>query len=69
MQKNIGRFKSPVRIRSDGGHQFISRDFQVFLFKFVVQHVVSTHCSAQSNGHGEAKLTTMKIEEPQHENY
>ena len=49
-----------MKIKSDGGPQFISSTLQKFLQRYGVQHVMSTPCFAQSNGHAEAAVKSIK---------
>ena len=50
----------PVRLRSDGGPQFISQLFKNFLRKYGVHHIVSSPHNPQSNGHAEAAVKNVK---------
>ena len=50
----------PVRLRTDGGPQFKSREVAAFLKRWGVAHVFSTPYYAQSNGHAEAAVKTVK---------
>ena len=50
----------PVRLRTDGGPQFKSREIAAFLRRWGVAHVFSTPYYAQSNGHAEAAVKTIK---------
>ena len=50
----------PVRLRTDGGPQYKSREVAAFLKRWGVQHVMSTPYYPQSNGHAEAAVKTMK---------
>ena len=50
----------PEVLRTDGGPQFASREFRVFLEKFGVTHEMSTPYYAQSNGHAESAVKNMK---------
>ena len=50
----------PVRLRTDGGPQFTSRDFAAFLDRWGVRHVVSSPHYPQSNGHAEAAVKSVK---------
>ncbi|XP_043223982.1 uncharacterized protein K02A2.6-like [Amphibalanus amphitrite] len=50
----------PVRLRTDGGPQFKSREIAAFLKRWGVVHVFSTPYYAQSNGHAEAAVKTIK---------
>lgn len=50
----------PVRLRTDGGPQFTSREFQEFLKRWNVRHIVASPHHPQSNGHAEAAVKTMK---------
>uniref|UniRef100_A0A0P4VQ24 RNA-directed DNA polymerase n=2 Tax=Scylla olivacea TaxID=85551 RepID=A0A0P4VQ24_SCYOL len=50
----------PVRLRTDGGPQFTSRDFQDFLRRWGVRHEVSSPHYPQSNGHAEAAVKSVK---------
>ena len=50
----------PVRLRSDGGPQFASREFAEFTVKWGVEIVHSTPYYPQSNGRAEAAVKAMK---------
>lgn len=50
----------PVRLRTDGGPQYKNRDVAAFLKRWGVVHVFSTPYYAQSNGHAEAMVKTLK---------
>ncbi|XP_050709713.1 uncharacterized protein LOC126994436 [Eriocheir sinensis] len=50
----------PVRLRTDGGPQFTSRDFTEFLARWGVKHVVTSPYHPQSNGHAEAAVKSIK---------
>ena len=50
----------PLRLRTDGGPQFTSRDFEDFLKRWGVHHVVSSPHYPQSNGHAEAAVKSVK---------
>ena len=50
----------PVRLRTDGGPQFSSTEFQSFLARWGVCHDRSTPHYPQSNGHAEAAVKSMK---------
>ena len=50
----------PVRLRSDGGPQFPSREFDQFAEKWGVEVCFSTPYFAQSNGRAEAAVNAMK---------
>ena len=50
----------PVRLRTDGGPQYKSREVASFLKRWGVVHVFSTPYYAQSNGHAEAAVKTVK---------
>jgi len=50
----------PQRFRSDGGTQFSSREFRGFLDRWKVEWCPSTPTYAQSNGHAEATVKSVK---------
>ena len=50
----------PVRLRTDGGPQYRSREVASFLKRWGVRHVMSTPYYPQSNGHAEATVKAMK---------
>ncbi|XP_050705846.1 uncharacterized protein LOC126991139 [Eriocheir sinensis] len=50
----------PVRLRTDGGPQFTSREFTEFLARWGVKHVVTSPYHPQSNGHAEAAVKSIK---------
>ncbi len=50
----------PVRFRSDGAHQFASREFRLFLKRWEVNAVLSTPHYPQCNGLAEAAVKAMK---------
>ncbi|XP_037775532.1 uncharacterized protein LOC119572495, partial [Penaeus monodon] len=50
----------PVRLRTDGGPQFSSREFATFLQQWGVRHVMSSPNYPQSNGHAEAAVKKFK---------
>ncbi|XP_043188392.1 uncharacterized protein K02A2.6-like [Amphibalanus amphitrite] len=50
----------PVRLRTDGGPQYKSREIASFLKRWGVHHVVSTPYYPQSNGHAESAVKAMK---------
>ena len=50
----------PVRLRTDGGPQFTSKEFQDFLKRWNVNHIVSSPHHPQSNGHAEAAVKAIK---------
>ncbi|XP_045105438.1 uncharacterized protein LOC123500957, partial [Portunus trituberculatus] len=50
----------PVRLRTDGGHQFASRDFSTFLERWGVLHDTSKPHYLQSNGHAESAVKAVK---------
>lgn len=50
----------PVRVRTDGGPQYKSRQVSAFLKRWGVAHVFSTPHYPQSNGHAEAAVKTVK---------
>lgn len=51
---------TPVRLRTDGGPPFTSREFQNFLQRWNVRHDVTSPHHAQSNGHAEASVKAIK---------
>ncbi|QQP55719.1 Uncharacterized protein FKW44_000153 [Caligus rogercresseyi] len=51
----------PNKIRSDGGRQFASREFQDFCQDYDIVSVVSSAHYPQSNGHAEAAVKAMKL--------
>ena len=50
----------PLRLRTDGGPQFTSKEFQDAMKRWGVYHVVSSPHFPQSNGHAEAAVKTCK---------
>lgn len=50
----------PLRLRTDGGPQFTSREFANFLERWGVHHRVSSPHYPQSNGHAEAAVKSLK---------
>ena len=50
----------PVRLRTDGGPQFTSSEFEDFLRRWGVRHDISTPHYPQSNGHAEAAVKSVK---------
>ena len=50
----------PVRLRSDGGPQFSSEEFQSFLHRWGVEWMPSSPHYAQSNGHAELNVRVIK---------
>ena len=50
----------PVRLRTDGGPQFASREFAEFLERWGVRHDMSTPYNPQSNGHAESAVKAVK---------
>ena len=50
----------PQRFRSDGGTQFSSKEFRGFLNRWKVEWCPSTPTYAQSNGHAEATVKSVK---------
>ena len=50
----------PVRLRSDGGPQFASADFQDCMARWGVTHIMSSPGHAASNGHAEAAVKAVK---------
>lgn len=51
---------APVRLRTDGGPQFTSKEFQDFLQRWNVRHVITSPHHPQSNGHAEAAVKSVK---------
>ncbi|XP_045137205.1 uncharacterized protein LOC123519765 [Portunus trituberculatus] len=50
----------PLRLRTDGGPQFASHDFQDFMERWGVHHVMSSPHYPQSNGYAEAAVKSVK---------
>ncbi|XP_045105166.1 uncharacterized protein LOC123500537 [Portunus trituberculatus] len=50
----------PVRLRTDGGPQFASREFSTFFERWGVRHDTSTPHYPQSNGHAESAVKAVK---------
>ena len=50
----------PEQLSSDGGPEYISKDFQDFLKTWGVQHRLSSAYHPQSNGHAEVTVKAMK---------
>ncbi|XP_069973003.1 uncharacterized protein [Penaeus vannamei] len=59
-RKLFGQLGVPTRLRTDGGPQFSSHEFQKFLQKWRVHHNMSTPHYPPSNGHAEAHVKVMK---------
>ncbi|XP_068232095.1 uncharacterized protein [Palaemon carinicauda] len=50
----------PLRLRTDGGPQFTSREFADFAERWGVHHITSSPHYPQSNGHAEATVKAVK---------
>ena len=50
----------PKKLKSDGGSQFTSREFRLFLEKYGVNHIISSPYHHQINGHAESSVKSMK---------
>ncbi|XP_045121980.1 uncharacterized protein K02A2.6-like [Portunus trituberculatus] len=50
----------PLRLHIDGGHQFTSLDFQKFMERWGMYHIMSSPHHPQSNGHAEAAVKSVK---------
>ncbi|XP_068216653.1 uncharacterized protein [Palaemon carinicauda] len=50
----------PLRLRTDGGPQFTSREFADFAERWGVHHITSSPHYPQSNGHAEAAVKAVK---------
>lgn len=59
-RRNFSDLGIPRVIRTDGGLQFMSKEFQDFLKRFGVKHRPSTPYNPQSNGHAEASVKIIK---------
>jgi|UniRef100_A0A2S2R0U0 transposase InsO family protein len=60
IKSNFSRHGIPEIIRSDGGTQFTSEEFQHFLKEWHIEHIVSSPTNAQSNGMVERHIQTVK---------
>ncbi|XP_068220014.1 uncharacterized protein [Palaemon carinicauda] len=50
----------PLRLRSDCGPQFASKDFKDFMMRWGVHHIMSSPHYPQSNGHAKASVKAIK---------
>ncbi|XP_045130248.1 uncharacterized protein LOC123515570 [Portunus trituberculatus] len=50
----------PLRLRTDGGPQFASADFQNFMERWGVHHIVTSPHYPQCNGHAEVAVKSVK---------
>ena len=60
LEKLCARFGCPKVLVSDGGPQFISKEFQNFTLEWGIQHNLSSPYHPQSNGKAEAAVKTIK---------
>jgi hypothetical protein len=60
IKSNFSRHGIPGIIRSDGGTQYTSEEFQHFLKEWHIKHIVSSSTNAQSNGIVERHIQTVK---------
>ena len=60
LRRTFAYFGIPARIRTDGGPQFASAEFQNFAKEWEFNHVMSSPHYPQSNGHAEAAVKAMK---------
>jgi len=50
----------PIRLRTDGGPQFTSRDFKKFMATYGINHQLSTPYYPKGNSHAESAVKAMK---------
>jgi len=60
LKSNFSRHGIPVIIRSDGGTQYTSEEFQKFVKEWQIEHIVLSPTNAQSNGMVERYIQTVK---------
>ena len=60
LEKLCARYGRPKVLISDGGPQFISKEFQNFTTEWGIQHNLSSPYHSQSNGKAEAAVKTIK---------
>ena len=56
LKKHFARYGIPSIVMSDNGPQFVSREFELFLSNWKVNHVTSSPGYRQSNGKAEAAV-------------
>ena len=60
LKKMCARFGTPRQIVSDGGPQFTSREFEVFMKTWGIDHVTSSPNHQQANGKAESAVKLVK---------
>ncbi|KAI0229883.1 Gag-Pro-Pol polyprotein, partial [Lamellibrachia satsuma] len=60
LKKMCARFGTPRQIVSDGGPQFTSREFEVFVKTWGIDHVTSSPNHQQANGKAESAVKLLK---------
>ena len=60
LKKMCARFGTPRQIVSDGGPQFTSREFEVFVKSWGIDHVTSSPNHQQANGKAESAVKLVK---------
>ncbi|XP_008179138.1 uncharacterized protein K02A2.6-like [Acyrthosiphon pisum] len=60
IKSNFSRHGVPETIRSDGGTQYTSEEFQKFIKEWHIKHIISSPTNAQSNGMVERHIQTIK---------
>ena len=59
-KEQFARHGIPVVVQSDGGPQFMAREFQVFASTWGVVHTFSSPCNSRSNGKAESAVKIAK---------
>lgn len=60
LKKHFARYGIPSIVMSDNGPQFVSREFELFLSNWKVNHATSSPGHQQSNGKAEAAVKIVK---------
>jgi transposase InsO family protein len=60
LKKHFARYGIPSTVMSDNGPQFVSRQFELFLSNWKVNHATSSPGHQQSNGKAEAAVKIVK---------
>ena len=60
LKKTCARFGTPRQIVSDGGPHFTSREFEVFVKAWGIDHVTSSPNHQQANGKAESAVKLVK---------
>ncbi|XP_060873973.1 uncharacterized protein K02A2.6-like [Metopolophium dirhodum] len=60
IKSNFSRHGVPETIRSDGGTQYTSEEFQKYIKEWHIKHIISSSTNAQSNGMVERHIQTIK---------